>query len=228
MSCIKNCAKNIIYGAPVLLLRRARHKNRVKTAAPSKTQNYDGSEWWVIMFIHMMCNQKKNSTGLIDVYQAFARCDQIRLATKISGATATQTLWVKLNVGYWSPVGTIILLVVGKPNDIFSSFYIFFLLHKIQSEVNICVVLSCSGLLPLNWFTLRSSIRICIALVDHVILGYGNCQMCFQCWIWQWFHMHLLQHPGYCYQGYHWSKWLKHSCNLFPQRLITDITGYPF
>ena len=29
-------------------------------------------------------------------------------------------------------------------------------------------------MLPLNWLTLRSSIRICIALVDHVIHGYNH------------------------------------------------------
>ena len=40
--------------------------------------------------------------------------------------------------------------------------------------------------------------------------------------------MHFLQHSGYCYQLYHWSKCLRHSCNLFPQRLTTHIIWHPF
>ena len=43
----------------------------------------------------MMCNQNKNSTGLIDGSQGFARRAQILLATKIGGATAMQKIWVK-------------------------------------------------------------------------------------------------------------------------------------
>ena len=40
----------------------------------------------------MVCNQNKNSTGLIDGSQGFTRCAQIRLATKIGGATAIQKI----------------------------------------------------------------------------------------------------------------------------------------
>ena len=60
----------------------------------------------------MMCNQNKNSTGLIESSQGFSRCAQILLATKIGGATAIQKLWVKLTVRYWGPVGTSIVLVL--------------------------------------------------------------------------------------------------------------------
>ena len=45
MSCVKNCARNNIYVALVLLLQRARQKNRAKNAASSKTEKLDGSEW---------------------------------------------------------------------------------------------------------------------------------------------------------------------------------------
>ena len=86
-------------------------KHRVKNAASSKTEKSDGSEWWVIVILQMMCNQNKNSTGSIDGSQGFARCAQIWLATKIGGATAIQKLWVKWTVGYWSPMGTSIVWV---------------------------------------------------------------------------------------------------------------------
>ena len=39
MSCVKNCAKNNIYVALVLLLWQARQKNWIATAASSKTEN---------------------------------------------------------------------------------------------------------------------------------------------------------------------------------------------
>ena len=45
MSCVKNCAKNNIYVALVLLLWQAHQKNRVKIAASSKKEIFDGSEW---------------------------------------------------------------------------------------------------------------------------------------------------------------------------------------
>ena len=64
----------------------------VETAAYSKTQKYDGSEWRVIILLQIMCNKNKNSTGLIDGSQGFVRCAQILLATKIGGATAIQKL----------------------------------------------------------------------------------------------------------------------------------------
>ena len=48
---------------------------------------------------------KTNFTGLIGGSQGFARCAQILLATKIGGATTIQTLWVKLIVVSWVPVG---------------------------------------------------------------------------------------------------------------------------
>ena len=57
-----------------------------------------------------MCNQNKNSTGLIDGSWGFDRCTQSLLAAKIGGATAIQKLWVKWTVGSWSPVGTSIVL----------------------------------------------------------------------------------------------------------------------
>ena len=60
----------------------------------------------------MICNKNKNSTGLINGYQGFARCAQILLATKIGGVTAIQKLWVKRTVGSWSPVGSSIVLVL--------------------------------------------------------------------------------------------------------------------
>ena len=41
----KHCAKSNIYVALVLILRQARQKYRVKTAAPSKAQTFDVSEW---------------------------------------------------------------------------------------------------------------------------------------------------------------------------------------
>ena len=114
MSCIKNCAKNNIYVVLVLLLRQARQKNRVETAASSKTEKSDGSEWWVFILLQMMCNQNKNSIGLIGSSQGFAKCAQILLATKIGGATAIQKLWVKWTMGSWSPVGTGIVLVIAN------------------------------------------------------------------------------------------------------------------
>ena len=86
-------------------------KHRVKTSESSKTQKSDGSKWWVIILLQMMCNKNKNSTWLIDGSQGFARCAQILLATKIGGATAIQKLWVKWTLGSLGTVGTSIVLV---------------------------------------------------------------------------------------------------------------------
>ena len=108
---VKNCAKNNIYVALVLHLRRTRQKNWVETAASSKTEKSDGSEWLVVILLQMMCNKNKNSTGLIDSSPDFTRCAQIWLANKIGGATAIQKNWVEWTVGSCYPVGTIIVLV---------------------------------------------------------------------------------------------------------------------
>ena len=103
----KHCAKNNIYVSLVLLLRRVRKKHGVKTAASSKTQKSDGSEWWVIIFIYMMCNPNKNSTGLIIGSWGFARCAQFLLATKLvelqpSKIIGSNEPW---DIGYlWKPV----------------------------------------------------------------------------------------------------------------------------
>ena len=80
-------AKNNIYVVLVLILRQARQKYRVKNAASSKTQKYDGSEWRVIIIIRVVCN-KKNSTGLFDGSKGFSGRDQFLLATKIGGPMA--------------------------------------------------------------------------------------------------------------------------------------------
>ena len=45
ISCVNNCTKNNIYVALVLILRQAHQKNWVETAASSKTEKSDGSEW---------------------------------------------------------------------------------------------------------------------------------------------------------------------------------------
>ena len=72
----------------------------------------------------------------------------------------------------WSVYGGQILAF--KPNGIVSYLFLFFLLYHLKSGVNIFFVIYCSWLLPLNWLTLRSIIRICIDLVDNIIHGYGH------------------------------------------------------
>ena len=94
MSCIKNCTKNNIYVAIVLLLLRARQKNRVKTAASSKQKNLTEVNGESSLFFRL-CAIKKNNIVLIGGSQGFARCAQILLDTKIGGATAIQKKWVK-------------------------------------------------------------------------------------------------------------------------------------
>ena len=78
---------------------------------PQKQKKYDRSEWRVIIILQMMWNKNKNSTGLIDGSQGFARCAQILLDTKIGGVMTIQKLWVKWTVGSWSTMGTRIILV---------------------------------------------------------------------------------------------------------------------
>ena len=111
MSCVKNHAKYNIYVALVLLLRRARQQTSDRNCCILKNKKSDGSEWWIIIILQMMRNQNKNSIGLIDCSQGFARCAQMWLATKIVGATSIQNIWVKWTVGSWYPVGTSIVLV---------------------------------------------------------------------------------------------------------------------
>ena len=114
------CTKNNIYLALVLLLQRVRQKHRIKTAASSKSEKSDGSEWWVNVLLQMMCNQNKNSTVLIDGSRGFSGCAQILLATKIGGATAIQKLLVKWTVGYWGPVGTSTSIYLLSPTSLLS------------------------------------------------------------------------------------------------------------
>ena len=114
-----------------------------------------------------------------------------------------------------------------SPMVLFLFFYLF-ILDNIKSGLNRCFIIPCSGLLPLNWLTLISSIHICIILVDHAIHGYGHFQRFSKCYIWIWYHMYCLQHPGYCYQLYHWSKLLKYYFKFPSQRLTTHIICHCF
>ena len=118
------------------------------------------SRWMYAMYYHTWCQHLSSPFFFFYQYRRYK-----------SGSTYT-----KCNVSTYSSSKR----VVGDPNDIVSSFFILFLLHHLKPVVDRCFVISCSGLLPLDWLTLRSSICICIALVDHVIHGYGHCQRWFQ------------------------------------------------